>query len=866
MLIQRPTLRLALLTLAAVLAPASSWAIGPLKTILVGRNPGPVVVNPISHLVYVVNRDDNSVSIIDSQLLTVKTTVKIGAGATAMAANPAANLVYVANTAAGSLTGISGTKVVGTLKLNGTPVALVVDAPLNQLYIADAAGKQILIFNASTGAPLGKLSTTLQPTALAINLATHAIFVACTGSSGSVVVIDGTQNQIVKTVSGLPTGNTTISVDPVSNVATLASPAANIYTVINAANGYAVTEEPADTGAAPFATAYDPGGPGTFFEADSGDGNIFFADGSGVINFGNAYQTHESGAGGFALGPTTNQMGLVYPAGDFAYIIDLLNPLFDSNYHLVTVGLHPTGIAFDPLTNRVFITNAGDNTVSVLDVSAGVAVPSYMGNFDNQNLQFNHVEANPATGTVYTLRMDKLFAINEAKAEAGDDGSAKNTAGVTAIPLANIGSQSLVVNAATNKIYAGDDQGAFYSVDGATNTATLLTNVPPNVRIIALAVDSAVDQVLAYDVNSGNLYMFDSATDALLKTVPIIISSSAAVLVDPAKALAYVATTIAVKVVDSSGTIVTSIPLTGQYQFSALNAAAHRLYIGVTGFQVLVIDTNQNAIVNTIQLPRFGLLSMATNPLTGNLYIGSNDGNGVTHVQVYSGTGSNSLIADLSSTDHPELTDAQSIAVNSLNNTVYVGGDNGNNTAAAAVIDGLTNAVSALPPSPFETIAHALAIDFGNSLLAGGGYDYTNLWPATSDVTGQDIVPIAMGFQGVKDAQTIATNPLFRTHNTTPSVVITATSNFPQNAAALIPKQAFYQVDGWQGTWQAVKLTPQNNNTSAAKVKLPKLATGQHILYAYASVGDIATVQSQASGGNSPVISPIGSFVFTVEQ
>jgi hypothetical protein len=321
-----------------------------------------------------------------------------------------------------------------------------------------------------------------------------------------------------------------------------------------------------------------------------------------------------------------------------------------------------------------------------------------------------------------------------------------------------------------------------------------------------------------------------------------------------------------VKVVDSTGAIVASIPFTGQFEACALNPAAHRLYIGASGFQLFVIDTNQNAVVNTVTLPHFSLFSVAVNPLTGNIYLGMNDGNGVTHVQVYSGTGSNSLIADLSSNDHPELTDAQSIAVNSLTNTVYVGGDRGNNTAAAAIIDGLTNAVSALPPSPFETIAHALAIDFGNSLLAGGGYDYTNLWPATSDVTAQNLVPIAMGFQGVKDGLTIATKPLFRTRNTTPSVVITATSNFPQGASALVPKQAFYQVDGWQGTWQAVKLTPQNNITSAAKVKLPTLATGQHILYAYSSVGDIATVQSQSFGENSPALSPIGSFVFTVEQ
>lgn len=866
MRIERLGLRTIVTLVATLLLPTCLWAVGPLKTVPVGNNPGPVVVNPIAHLVYVVNRGDNTVSILDSQLLTVKNVLKIGAGATAIAANPAANLVYVANTGAGSITGISGTKLVGTVNIGGSPVALVVDAPQNQLYIADAARKQVLIYNATSGALLTKLPTGLPPAAMAVNLATHNVFVACNGSSDSVVVIDGTQNQIVKTVAGLPAGSTSISVDPVSNVATLASPTANMYTVINVANGYSVLEEPADPGADPLVTAYDPGGLGAFFLADTGDGNIFFSDGSGVISLGNAYQTHISGAGALVLSPTTNQMALAYPAGDFVYIIDLLNPLFTSNYHFVQVGLHPTGIAFDPLTNRVFVTNAADNTVSVVDITPGTAVPAYEENFGNGDTAYDHIDANPATGTIYTLQLGTVFAINEAQAGAGDNGTGQNSAGVTAIPLAQTHSESVVVNPATNKIYAGDNQGFFYSIDGGTNKATQLNVLPASAQITALAVDTAVNKILAYDLTSGNLFVLDSTTDTLLKTVPIGSSTSNAVFIDPATSLAYVVINAFVKVVDpNAGAVVATIPFSGQFAYGAFNAPAHRLYVGAGGFNLYVIDTSQNTIATTVALPRFTLLAVGVNPLTGNYYVGMNDGNAVYHIQVYSGA-SNSLITDLISTDHPEITDVEAIVANPLNNSMYVGSDRGNAQVAVAVIDGLTNAVTGLPSSPFETITHALTVELGDGLMAAAGISYTTLYFPTSDVTGGNILPIAMSFQGVKDAQTIATNPLFRTRNTTPSMFIAATSNFSGQTSALVPKQAFYQVDGWQGTWTAVKLTPQNNTTSFAKVKLAKLATGQHILYAYASVGDVATVQSQASGENSPVISPIGSFVFTVEQ
>jgi hypothetical protein len=266
-------------------------------------------------------------------------------------------------------------------------------------------------------------------------------------------------------------------------------------------------------------------------------------------------------------------------------------------------------------------------------------------------------------------------------------------------------------------------------------------------------------------------------------------------------------------------------------------------------------------LVTSVTLPNYTFESISVNPVTGNYYVGM-DSAGTGHVVIYSGT-TNALLSDLSGVD---ITDAVDIKANPLINKMYVGSDRGTSTAVVAVIDGLTSAVSALAPSGYDDAAHALAVDLSTGLLAGAGQSYTTLWFPSSDFTGETEVPIAMALQGVKDSMTIATTPLFRTRNATPSFLIAATSNYSAGATALVPKQAFYQVDGWQGTWTAATLTAENSTTSYAKVKLPSLATGRHILYAYSSSGDIATVQANTTGVNTPVISPMGSVAFTVEK
>jgi YVTN family beta-propeller protein len=855
-----------------VLLVIPAQAVTLLKTVPVGTGPVQVVVSPSAHLAYVVNQGSNTVSAIDTHLLTVKKVLTVGSGPVAIAVNPPANLVYVGNQGSGTITPISGITALAPWSVGGTPAALVVDSVLNQLYVMDTARTQIEVLNASTGTLLSTISTALPPKAMALNIATHSLFVACSGASGSVVVIDGIHNLILTTVP-VATGTTSISVDPVTNIATLVSPTADLHTNINAANGYTVQTQVGDTGAKPFATSYDSSLPnGFFFDADQGDGNIFFADGSGNVGLGNNYFIGHQGTNGLTTNPTTNQMVVLLGGTDAAYVVDLLNPLFPQVYHLLTVGsgLGVAGAAFDPLTSRLFITNSAANTVSVFDVSPRQQVDAFEGDFSGNSLNFNFVDVNPATGTVYTLRLANLYAINEVAVGAGENGMSRNPAGVTAIPLTNLQSTSLAVNVATNKIYAGDGPGGFYSVDGATNAANKINVVPPNAMIGALAVDYATNQILAWDSVSGNLFVLDGSNNALLKTVPLTPSESASILVDPSRNMVYVGAQDSVFVVNpATGTIVTTFFLHGQVLAGAINPKANRVYMLDNVRELLVVDTSLNSVVTTITLPTFEPLSLTVNPTSGNFYVGMDDGGtGTTHVLEFSGA-SNKLLKDFSGAAFPALTGAAGLLANALTNTIYVASDRGQSTSVA-VIDERSGAISGIAPL-YDTATWTLGLDLSSGVVAGADFSYTSLFFPTSDVHGGEGVPINITGKGIVDGQTIASIPLFRTRNVQPSFKVTAASNFGIMSVDMVPTHGFVQVDGWQGTWKPLKLKLVNGTlTSTATVKTSVLAPGMHVLYFYATVGDVATVQaglpSGNSVGNSPVIGPIGSVVFTVEK
>ncbi len=880
---------LLVLTLLTIAARAQQVTLTPLATITVGSTPGLMTVNPATGYAYVLSTGANTVSAISIKTLTVSKVIPVGASPIAMAIDIGAGMVYVANSGDGTVSAIKGTAPALSWHVGGSPGQMVADTSLGQLYVADTLGDQVFVLNSKTGAILATISTGgLAPLAMAVNPATHAVFVANGGRSGSVVVIDGVHKKTLITITGLPVGATSISVGPQTNTAMVAFYASNALSVIDAANNYAVTTYLNYGGSgyfdtcpeflsAPYLTAYDSAS--QYFYLSQG-GYLFY--GFVVADFGLVGWGPSLGCvvGGQLVPPEGafagyfNQFAIDAGAGMLAsnggpILNTAIEPGLTSAYEeLAVASTKPIGVVFDPVKNWVYFSDAGNNTVTVYNVTPNDTVPAYEGEL-YYSVTENYADTNPATGTVYMLRVNNLYTINEAQAGAGYNGTAKNPAGVITIPLGGpASSEGLVVNAASNKIYVADGSNFFYSINGATNVATLLPGMPANLDVSSLAVDSATNQILVFDYFSGNLFVLDGTSETVVKTIPIgLFPRGTPLLVDPVKGVAYVVG-YSVYVVDlATATITETIPLspTAIAITAALNPGKSRLYVVTSNSEVYVINTSTNKIVTSFTSPYNPTNRVAVNPVTAKYYV-IGDELGWPHVGVYSET-TNKLIVDISGQTNTALPGADSITVNPLTNTIYVGTQRGTISAALAAIDGNTNALTAVLPSAEETNGYALAVDLGTNLLAAGGVDYTNLFFPTANLTAASSPTVSVTTAGVSDAFTIATTPLFRTTNTTPKVTITATGNVTGLAPAITPTSVFYQVDGWQGTWTEKALKAVKNTTSGnVTVTLSKLSLGRHILYALANTGESGTVQNGVSGPSSLVVSPTAAFVFTVEQ
>ena len=114
------------------------------KTIAVGAAPVAVAVDPVMHMVYVVNSGAGTVSVIDEASASVVATVTVGAKPVAIAVDSTRHLAYVANSSSNTVSVIDETtKTVGaTVNVGQGPLAVAVDTTTNVIYVANANSGQ----------------------------------------------------------------------------------------------------------------------------------------------------------------------------------------------------------------------------------------------------------------------------------------------------------------------------------------------------------------------------------------------------------------------------------------------------------------------------------------------------------------------------------------------------------------------------------------------------------------------------------------------------------------------------------------------------------------------------------------------------
>jgi YVTN family beta-propeller protein len=295
--------------------------------ITVGAGPNGVGVNPANNRVYVANTGTNTVSVIDGNTNTsLGTPIRVGSGPLGVGVNPATNLVYVGSQTSSVVTVINGTT--NTAFKNITiagPVGIGVDPSINRIYVA--TGSSVAVINGTSNTVLTSISLTsvgFIAVGVGVNPTTHLVYVGFL-SGNSVAVINGTSKQLQSSVPVPGMSNAIgIGVNPSTNL---------VYVMCFGCTGKIAVID--------------------------GTSNKFVT----TIN--------TPGSSGIGVNPTTNRIyvGGISSAGDF---ISVINGATNGIINIAVLGAgNPTqttssDVAVNPITNIVYVTNAGENTTSVI--------------------------------------------------------------------------------------------------------------------------------------------------------------------------------------------------------------------------------------------------------------------------------------------------------------------------------------------------------------------------------------------------------------------------------------------------------------------------------------------------------------------
>jgi YVTN family beta-propeller protein len=335
----------------------------------------------------------------------------------------------------------------------------------------------------------------------------------------------------------------------------------------------------------------------------------------------------------------------------------------------VDVGNGPRGIAVNSDTNRIYVANIFDNTVSVIDGTTNTVIDTVdVGNGPNG------VGVNPATNRIYvTNLLDGTVSVI--------DGTTN-----TVIDTVDVGDnpRGVGVNPATNRIYVANAAGDTVSViDGTTNTVIDTINVGGSP--IDVAVNSDTNRIYVgtitevQETDRSAVSVIDGTTNQVIDTFDlgsgVVGSSDVALAVNPSTNRIYVTT----EILDGRGPGVIS-----------------------------VIDGTTNTVIATVDDPESDPSDVAVNPSTNRIYVTNVlDFGAIAGVYVIDGT-TNEVIATIGSFS------AGGVAVNPDTNRIYVAhGEN-----EVSVIEDSPSGDDIVPPN--TTIESAIADGDGDNILDTG--------------------------------------------------------------------------------------------------------------------------------------------------
>lgn len=711
---------------------------GVLARIPTGNDPEAIAFNAATATLFVVNKGNDSVTVLD-RVHNTSATVSVGHLPVAIALDPERNLAYVVNSGSNAVTRIDGATLATTpIAVGNAPDAIALDAKTNTIFVVNNLDATITRIDGAT------LNTTnaavgVNPVAVAVDPMAQTVFVVNNGSN-TATMLDETLS-IVRTY---PTGHlpTAIAIDVLHSLA---------Y-VINSGD---TTLERISTSASldSKGTVGLFGHPATISLAPSlGEFFVGFSDNDSVQTFDTltaAFRLTQFGAPASILA-SDEVTGRLYVASTANQAISVLDQNGDSR--LIVAGVNaPSALAVDALRHRVYCVE--NNAADLLEI----------GSTDYANTQpFGRIglsfEVNPVANEIYATNYSSVVVI---------DGASLNVRPLPGVSAA-YSSHPMAANSLLHKLYApaGSHTMVADLDSGTTNT------VATGIESIAATVNYANEKAYILDAQ-GQVFVLDS-DENLLATVPVG-KNPYAIVSDPTANRIFVSNEndSTVTVIDgrtntASTVTVSGFPVNASPATMVVFPNSHLLYVGSTN-GLYTIDTASLAVVNTgIECSN---IMLAGNPLTEKLYC--IEGNDVLVIR------NGALLAKIPIDNYP-----QAIAVDPVLDKTYVAHYNSEDLE---VIDGATDTYNF---DYLGDILYALVVNPVTQQVFVGGNQFVF------------VVTPAPTAGNAFYALVTSITPLPHDVAVAPNAILTLNVNQPLSAVSgYQPQHVYYQVDGKTLGW-----------------------------------------------------------------
>ena len=273
----------------------------------------------------------------------------------------------------------------------------------------------------------------------------------------------------------------------------------------------------------------------------------------------------------------------------------------------VPTGPSPRAVAVDTVTNKIYVANYQNNTVTVIDGATDDSATVAVG----QNPCA--VAVNPVT--------DKIYVANEiGNTLTVIDGATNDTASV------NTGSfpAAVAVNPVTNRIYVANNIAATVTVyDGATNA--LAGVIPTGYQPCAIAVNTVTNKIYVANYYSANVTVIDGATNDSAKVA--VIGYPSAIAVNSITNKIYVSgnggSGNAITVIDGATNTPTSVTTGSVPMGVAVDAATDMIYVANHGSNDVTVINGANDSTTTVAVAS-GPIAIAVDAATDKIYVASN--------------------------------------------------------------------------------------------------------------------------------------------------------------------------------------------------------------------------------------------------